>query len=169
MAKFDLQAAKNAAQNNLVAEPMAAGYHRAIITQVAEVGLQPGFNRDDEPKQSLGIVFEDAAGRSVCKVMPLVVSTFSNFGKVLGCLENDPDDLKDLLGQQLVLEIEPKGNYPKILGYYPLEDGLSDESEITIKPNLLFYSVEEPQPEVLKQLHPYLKQAIAGRVRHKEA
>ncbi len=166
MPKFDLKVAMKAAQDSENAEPMSAGYHRVVITQVAEVGLQPAFNRDDEPKASVGVVFENATGLQVCKVMPLTVSTYSNLGKLLSAIE-PPDEFKDLLNQELVLEIEANGKWPKIVGYYHVDDGLSAEPSIGAVADSIYYSVDEPAPETLKRLHSQLKQAIAARIRVK--
>ena len=58
MAKFDLKSAIKNTEDTRATEPMNAGYPRVIITQIAEVGLQRAFNVGDEPKNSVGIVFD---------------------------------------------------------------------------------------------------------------
>jgi hypothetical protein len=167
MAKFDLKSAIKNTEDTRATEPMNAGYPRVIITQIAEVGLQRAFNVGDEPKNSVGIVFENTTGQQLCKIMPLLTSNYSNFSKLLNAAEDGDCDLADLLNQELVLEIEENGKWPKINGYYSIEDGLSTEAAITSHSESLYYSVDEPNPEVLKKLHPQLKQAIAGRIRVK--
>jgi len=167
MAKFDLKSAIKNAEDTKATEPMTAGYPRVAITQIAEVGLQRAFNPDDEPKNSLGFVFENTAGQQLCKVMPSIISSYSNLGKLLAAVDDGDCDLADLLNQELVLEIEENGKWPKINGYYSIEDGLSSEAAITSHSESLYYSVDEANPEVLKKLHPQLKQAIAGRIRVK--
>jgi hypothetical protein len=167
MAKFSLKAATEAANTQIATEAMAAGYHRVIITQVAEIGLQRGFNETDDPKESVGFVFTNAAGQQICKPMTLVVSAYSNLNKILKTIDEVPDELSELLGQELVVEIEANGKYPKILGYYHLDDGLSDEPALKKPDELLYFTVENPQPDVLKKLHSQLRQAVAGRIRLK--
>ena len=167
MAKFDLKSAIKNAEDTKATEPMTAGYSKVIITQIAEVGLQRPYNAGDEPKNSVGIVFENTTGHQLCKIMPLLISSYSNFGKLLAVVEDGDCDLVDLLNKELVLEIEENGKWPKINGYYSIEDGLSIEVAITSHSESLYYSVDEPNPEVLKKLHPQLKQAIAGRIRVK--
>lgn len=166
MAKFNLKAATEAAKAQTSTDSMVAGYHRVMITQVAEIGFQR-FNETDEPKDSVGFVFANTAGQQICKTMTLVVSAYSNLNKVLKTIDDVPDELSELLGQELVIEIEANGKYPKILGYYHLEDGLSDEPALSKPDEPLYFTVENPQPEVLKKLHPQLKQAVSARVRLK--
>jgi hypothetical protein len=167
MAKFNLKAATEAAKAQTATDAMVTGYHRVMITQVAEIGLQRGFNETDEPKDYVGFVFTNAAGQQICKTMTLVVSTYSNLNKILKTIDDVPDELSELLGHELVLEIEANGKYPKILGYYHLDDGLSDEPALKKPDELLYFTVENPQPDVLKKLHSQLRQDVAGRIRLK--
>ena len=162
MAKFNIEQAKLETKQEAV---LKAGYHRVMITQVAEIGFQKGFNRDEEPKESVGFCFETENGLQLAKTMPLSLNSFSNFTKVLSACD-DVEELEELLGKQLDLEIESNGQYPKIIGYYHVDEGLSGQPTISER-DTLFYSVEDPNPETLKKLHPNLKQAISGRVRDK--
>lgn len=164
MAKFNLKTAKaEAAKEN---QHIESGYHRGVITQVAEVGLQRGFNADDPAKDSIGITFQLSDGLELAKVMPLSLNIYSNLTKLLSATDS-VEEIEELLGQQLDLEIEG-GQYPKIIGYYHIEDRLSGQVNIEYKDGGLFYSVEEPNPDSLKQLHRTLRQAISTRVRSKE-
>lgn len=166
MAKFDLKSAKKNAQDTIFTQPMVAGYSRVIITQIAEVGLQKAFNPDDAPNASIGIVFENKEGQKISKIMTLAMGTYSNISKLLNAV-GEVNDLADLLSQELVIEIVENGKWPKIANYYSIDDGLSDDSTITSHSESLYYTVDEPNPEVLKKLHPLLKQAIAARIRVK--
>ena len=162
MAKFNLKQAKLETKQEAVLE---AGYHRVMITQVAEIGLQKGFNRDDEPKESIGFCFESSGKLQVAKVMTLSLNGHSNFTKVLSACD-EVDELEELQGKQLDLEIESDGKHPKIVGYYHTDDGMSGQPKIS-KRGTIFYSVDNHDPETLKKLHPELKQAISVRVRKK--
>ena len=165
MAKFNLGKAKQEAKQESV---LGAGYHRVMITQVAEVGLQRGFNRDDEQKNSIGFSFETAGGLQVAKIMPLSMNSYSNYTKVLSaCDEVDElEELEELQGKQLYLEIESNGQYPKITGYYHIDDGMSGQPAISER-ETEYYSVDAHNPETLKKLHRDLRQAISARVRNK--
>lgn len=77
MAKFNLKAATEAAKTQPETESMTTGYHRVIITQVAEIGLQRGFNETDEPKESVGFVFTNATGQQICKPMTIVQASLN--------------------------------------------------------------------------------------------
>ena len=166
MAKFSLKTAVEAAKATKNTESMASGYHRVQVQQVAEIGLQPGFNATDAPKESIGFVFENATGQQIYKSMPLVVNAYSNLNKVLRAVDA-PDELEELLGLELVLEIETNGKNSKIIGYHHTDDGLSDESALPKSAKHLYFSVETPDAEVLKQLHFQLRQAVSGRIRTK--
>lgn len=162
MAKFNLKKAKLETKQEAALE---AGYHRVLITQVAEVGLQKSFNRNEEPKDSIGFCFETASKVSVAKVMPLSLNGHSNFTKVLSACD-EVEELEELQGQQLDLEIESNGQYPKIVGYHHTDDGMSGQPAISER-DTNFYSVDDTDPETLKKLHRDLRQAISARVRNK--
>jgi len=162
MAKFNLGQARQQAKDNTALE---SGYHRVMISQVAEVGAQRGFNKDDEPKESIGFCFENEAGLQVSKIMTLSVNSYSNLTKVLSAC-NEIEELEELQGKQLDLEIESNGQYPKITGYYHVDDEISGQPEVSER-DTVFYSIEAPKPEILKTLHSTLRQAISGRVRSK--
>ena len=85
--------------------------------------------------------------------------------KVLSACD-EVEEIEDLLGKQLDIEIESNGQYPKVVGYYHCDDGMSGQSAIS-KKDTLFYSVDDHDSEKLKKLHMSLKQAISGRVRRK--
>ena len=90
MAKFNLKQAKQQ-------DALAVGYHRVMITQVAEVGLQKGFHRDDEPKESIGFCFEAADGVSMAKTMPFSLNGYNNFMKVLSARDEPVGGLRHLI------------------------------------------------------------------------
>ena len=54
MARFDLKKAKQQADAEA---PLATGYYRAVIVQLAEVGLQRDYDPTREPAEKFGIVF----------------------------------------------------------------------------------------------------------------
>lgn len=165
MAKFSLKKAKAEAK----AEPTSieSGYHRVVITQVAEIGLQRAFDKEDEPRESIGLTFENVEGQQITKTMILSMNTYSNFNKLLGAVD-DVEELEDLQGKELDIEVEANGHYPKIMSFYHTDDQMSEGAEISDHSELIFYSVDKTKPEVLKSLHPQLRQAIASRVRIKE-
>jgi hypothetical protein len=164
MAKFNLKAAKQAAAAET--DSIEAGYHRAIITQVANVGLQKGFSSDDPSKESLGFCFELASGAQIAKVIPVSFNVYAALTAIAGATD-DPEELEDYLGQQLVIEIETSGKWPKLAGFYHLEDGLADIGPISTNSELLEFDADEPEPEVLKKLHKTLREAYGRRVRSK--
>ncbi|MFK7910026.1 MAG: hypothetical protein AB8F34_05420 [Akkermansiaceae bacterium] len=167
MSKFNLKKARElAAKATTEAAPIGDGYHRVVIVQVAETGAQTAYNPEEDPVQSCGITFENAAGQQVVKTMPLKMSVFSNFQKMLKALD-DIGEMEDLLGKELDIEIEANGKYPKVLGLYHVDDGMSGQPKITNHSTPIFYSVEEHDPAVAKTLHPQIKAAIASRIRMK--
>jgi len=137
-----------------------------VITEVAEVGLQRGFSKDEPAKNSVGVTFQLDDTKKISRVMPLSMNGYSNFMKLLSACD-DIDELEDLLGQQLDLEVEG-GQYPKTVGFYHVDDNLSGQDKITNVDGGLYYSVDDPNPDTLKQLHRILRQAISSRVREKE-
>lgn len=162
--KFDLKKAREKATAEVA--HIEDGYHRTVIVQVAETGAQPAFDPAKDPEQSCGITFENAAGQQVVKTMPLKMSVFSNFQKLLHALD-DIEQMEDLLGKELDLEIEANGKYPKIAGFYHVDDKMSGQPKITDYSAPIFYTVEEHDPAVAKTLHPQIKAAIASRIRTK--
>lgn len=165
MAKFDLKKARaeaTASDTNTMDE----GYTRVVITQVAEVGAQRAFNPDDAPKESIAVCFRNAQGAEIVKVMTLTLSAYSTLSAMLSACD-DVDGLEDLCGQQLDIEVEGSGMYPKIVGYYAVDNGLSGEPEIESFPDPVTYSVEQHDADIMKGLHRQIRQAISARVRVK--
>jgi len=162
MAKFDLKQGRQEAAKSTT---METGFRRVVITQLAHVGFQRSFNREDPPVDSVGVVFEDGTGCQIAKVLKLSWHAYSTLTKIWGVID-DPDDYRSFLGKQLVVEVEENGPYPKIVGYSHLEDGLSDDAAIVEHSELLFFDIDdEPDLGVLKQLHRTLRQAISCRIR----
>ena len=164
MAKFNLRAAKAAAQSDT--DNITPGYHRVVIVQVANVGEQKGWDKGDDGKESIGFTFELAGGAQIAKVVPVSFGAYAHLTAISGATD-DPEYLEDYLGQQFVIEVESAGQWPKLAGFYHLEDGLVDDAEIKGHAELLHFDVGEPDTAVLKKLHKTLRTAYAGRVRKK--
>jgi hypothetical protein len=164
MSKFNLK--KAVAEAAIDDTCISSGYYAVQISEVAEVGFQPAFNSSDPAKESVGFTFKLTNGQQISKVMSLTVNAFSNFVKVLNSVD-DADELEDFAGKQLDLEIEANGKYPKIKGFLHSEDGLSGEDKLPALKKTTFYSVDKPNPAVLKTLHQGLRQAISSRIRAK--
>ena len=75
--------------------------------------------------------------------------------------------MEELLGKQLDLEIESNGKYPRITGYYHVDEGLSGQPALS-GCDTVYYTIDHPDPETLKKLHRDLRQAVSGRVRNKD-
>lgn len=172
MAKFDLSSAYKAAVLNStprnVNKPMSPGYHLTVITQVAEIGQQQyGQN---EPKECIGMVFENEAGEEMYSRMTKIVHLQSNLYKVITAVDvsGEVNELKDLLGKELVLEIQNGNNgQPRIIGFHSLDMGLTGTAPFQPTSIGSFYSIDNPDPEVLKKVHPQMRQDISNRVRNK--
>lgn len=122
MAKFDIAAEKaKAATTN----PVETGCYTARVTAVVDCNWVPGYKPGDAPKQSHGFVFQLATGQTVSKVFPNSASSKSHMGQLLACFE-DLDDISQLAGKAITLDLEANGAWPKIVGIYPLESGMSD-------------------------------------------
>jgi hypothetical protein len=165
MAKFNLKKARQEATASEITT-MGSGYHRVAITQAAEVGAQRAFNPDEAPKESIAVCFRNSHGVEIAKVITLTMSAYGTLSALLNACD-DVDELEDLCGQQLDIEVEGSGNYPKIVGYYAVDDGLSGEPEIEDSPTHVFYSVEQHDADIMKGLHRQIRQAISARVRVK--
>lgn len=165
MAKFSLPEAK--AEDKASISSITPGYHRVVIVQVADVGLQRAYNPENAPQRTLGVTFENAEGQQIAKTMPESNSFYSNIQKLVAAVD-EIEKLQDLLGKELDIEVEGNGKYPKILMYFHVDDQMSGGDAISYRSTPIYYVAEEPQPEVLKSLHPQLRQAVASRIRIKE-
>jgi len=165
MARFDLKKAKQKADAEA---PLSSGYYRAVIVQLAEVGLQRDFDPTREPSEKFGIVFELPYGALLAKISKLSTHASSVLGQVLAVVDRDVDELPGLLGCRLDLEVVENGRYPKIVGYYANEDGMADNPvDFDAKTKPVFYTVDEPDPATVKVLHRDLRQAISNRIRER--
>jgi hypothetical protein len=76
MAHFNFKAELDSAKNDVRSKKIETGFYRVIITQVAEIGYQKAFNPEDEPQLKVGVVFENAVGQQICKIMPLKINSY---------------------------------------------------------------------------------------------
>jgi len=160
--RFNLRKAKADGHKT---QPIASDFYHTRIIQVAEVGLQRGYNSDDDPKPQTGFAFQLTDGRVITKLMNQVIAPHSNLGRLTAALP-DVDDIPEFLGQMVDLELEANGNWPKIVGISNPEDGLGKTGEFP-EVELLLYDVEVDGPEVLKKLDRNLRQAVSQRIRYK--
>ena len=166
MAKFNFKAELDSAKNDVHSKKIETGFYRVIITQVAEIGYQKAFNPEDEPQLKVGVVFENAVGQQICKIMQLKISSYSHFGQ-LCLLFDDIESTADLLGKELFIEVEGNANWPKITCFYSLDDGMTLEPKISTQSELFYFTIDEPNADCLKKLHADLKKAISTRIRVK--
>ena len=161
MANFDLKLTKRINEFVKNSETMDAGFHQVFITQVAEVGYQVGYDLDKGLVESVGVVFENTEGLQICKIMPLTVTTYSNFGKLIATVEVE-NELKDLLDKELILEIELDGNLPYIVGFWSATNDPMIEPIVKSYSKSIFYSGKKSSFQYRKELHPQLRRAIGG-------
>ena len=95
MKKFDLAEARRA---EAATAPLASGFYGAVVVQVAEVGLQPGFRPADPPRDMIGVTFELEGGRTLAKTGAAQPNPRGMLGQVLTAVDVDAADLAVLLG-----------------------------------------------------------------------
>lgn len=146
------------------------GVYPASIAQVANIGLQRPFDREDDPEEQMAVAFELPSGELVARRMKfsshpssgcysLFTSAFPDIG------ESDEDlGLPELLGKSVLIEIEVRGGkWPRVVEIMPLEDGFEP---VTPKTDLLVFDAHEMDREIFLKLHRDIRSWFSKRVRH---
>ncbi len=128
-----------------------AGRQIGTIVQVVNIGMVPGFNKDDAPQHHVGIGIELASGTIVGRSMAANTSPYALLGSILDAIglasegEESELDLKDLLGNPVAVEIElsPQG-FVKLTSFSPLEE-FESKPVMKSKPIYLDFT-EKPYP-----------------------
>ena len=134
MAKFDLNDAR---QQTMGFTTLKSGIYPARIIHVVDIGYI-AFTATDNPRHSVAITFQLSTGQLLSKEMAISDHPSATLVKIVDALTHDVDDLADLIGQKLVLEIEQKGEWPKIIGYESIE--YYDNPDITF-PDIEFVTL----------------------------
>ncbi len=147
------------------------GRHVVRIVQVANVGLQRGFNKGDAPTPHLGLAFETEDGVVVARTVRVTATPGSFlFNIVDAALHLDPDDedfdSDDLLGKFIAIDVEPDSRgQPRIVSFSALEEF---DSPFEGKAELASFDADNVTPEsreAFLKLHGELRRAISNRVR----
>ena len=117
MAKFDLKTAQMQKKQDF--ETVVTGTHSARIIHLVDVG-DYAFSSDSQAKPSTALTFQLSSGALISKIISNSAHEQSTMMLIVGCVE-DTEDLTDLLGKKLVLDVEANGAWPKITGYSSLE------------------------------------------------
>jgi hypothetical protein len=162
--KFKKSATKSESQSTIT-----EGVHSAAIVQVASIGLQRPFNKDDEPEEQLAVAFELETGELIAKRMKFSEHPYSNCFALFTAAFPDPDDdegiaLTNLLGKPLLIEVELRDEkWPRVTAIMPLEEGFDP---IPHKTKLLAFDADEMDRDVYSELHRDIRTWISQRVRH---
>ncbi len=149
------------------------GVHCAVITQVADIGLQRPFDKDKDPEEQMAVAFEIASGDLIAKRMKFsehpASGCFALFTSAFPDLDGpDSDELElglpDLLCKSVLIEVEVRdGKWPRVTAIMPLEDGFEP---ITPKTEQLSFDADEMDREVYLKLHRDIRSWVSKRVRH---
>ncbi len=147
------------------------GVHSANIVQVADIGEQLPFDRNDDPESQMAVAFELPDGEVVAKRMKFsehpqsaCVALFTAAFPDL--TENDDQEiaLSQLLGKLVLIEVEVRdGKWPRVTEIMPMEDGF-DSFEPTNE--MLEFDAEEMDRDVYLKLHRDIRSWVSKRVRH---
>jgi hypothetical protein len=147
------------------------GVYSAVIIQVADIGLQLPFDKNDAPGPQLAVAFELENGEVVAKRMKFSEHPSSGcyalFTSAFPDL-NESDDrelsLSDLLEKPVLIEVEVhEGKWPRVIEILPLEEGfipLAPASET------LFFDAEDMDRDVFLKLQRDIRSWVSKRVRH---
>ena len=147
------------------------GRYVARIVQVANVGLQRGFNKDDAPTPHFGFAFEIEGGAVLARTVRVTATPGSFlFNIVDAAVHLDPDDddfdSDDLLHKFIAIDIEPDSRgQPRIVSFSALEEF---DSPFEGKAALASFDADNMTPEArdaFLKLHAELRRAISNRVR----
>lgn len=167
MSKFTF---KKTSEKPNVTSAIEDGVHAAVIVQVADIGLQRAFNRDDDPEEQLAVAFELAGGELIAKRMKfsdhIMSGCYALFTSAFPDLDESDEDivLSDLLGKSVLIEVEIRDSkWPRITEIMPVEDGFE---LVTSQTELLLFDAEEMDREVYLKLHRDIRSLVSKRVRH---
>ena len=130
MAKFDFKA--GLLQKKQGAETVISGTYPARIVHIIDVG-EYAYSAGGPFKPSTALTFQLPSGVLIPKIVANSVHESSTMMAIVGCV-GDVEELEDLLGKKLVLDVEANRFYPKITGYYSLE--YYDEFQDTTFPDI---------------------------------
>jgi hypothetical protein len=133
MAKFD---PKKAREEAATTKPVASGTHTARVLTVVDVGFAPPFPGED-PKESHAIQLQLATGQTLVKVMRNSAHASSLMGGLLAAAGDDVEEMAQLVGRVVSVEVEENGRFPRVKGFYALSDGMSDPVETWPEAELL--------------------------------
>jgi hypothetical protein len=147
------------------------GIHPAAIVQVAGIGLQLPYHRDDNPEEQMAVAFEIESGDLIAKQMKFSDHPssfcFALFTSAFPDLwESDDQELgmSDLLGKSVLIEVEVHdGKWARVTAVMPLEEGFEP---ITPKSELLEFDADEMDREVYLKLYRDIRGWVSRRVRH---
>ena len=128
-----------------------AGRQVGTIAQIANIGLVPGFKKEDDPQHHVGIGIELSSGTIVGRSMAVNTSPYALLGSILDATglaaegEESELDLKDLLGKAVAVEIElDMQGFVKLRSFSPLEE-FETKPVMKSKPIYLDFTVK-PYP-----------------------
>ena len=164
--RFKKTAAKSGSQSTI-----KAGVHPAAIVQVANIGLQRAFNKDDVPEEQLAVAFELETGELIAKRMKFsdhpLSGCYELFTAAFPDLDETSDEevsLTDLLGKSVLIEVELREEkWPRITAIMPLEEGFELVRPAT---KLLVFDADEMDREVFIELHRDVRTWVSKRIRH---
>lgn len=163
--KFSLSNAKTAQASPFFED----GIYSAVITQVADIGLQKAYNPENPPEEQMAVLFETEAGIHISKRMKFSAHPLSNCYATFtsafpGC--EDEKRLSDLLGQSVLIDIEVnEGKWPRITGIMPLEEGFN---VIQATSELVAFDANEMDLDAFRKLHRDIRFLVSKRIRQPE-
>lgn len=168
MSKFTFKKTSPKTQLPLLVED---GVHVAVVVQVAHIGLQRPFERDQEPEPQMAVAFELSSGDLIARRMKYsdhpssgCYALFDSAYPELDECDDQEHVPEDLLGKPVLIEVEVRdGKWPRVVGIMPLEEGFE-----TFEPEaaLLFFDADEMDREVYMKLHRDIRSWVSKRVRH---
>lgn len=155
-----------------------SGRYTAVISQIVDVGLQPGFDAR-APQDSIAIVFRVNGGYDVVKKVTLSSHELSALMEIVRAVGlkseeggQDPH-LADLIGKPLAVEVVLQGTFPKVTQVSPIEsfDDLVEPFEPSA--NCFIEQIEDhlsgPNAKAFVMgLHADVRRLLANRIRNRE-
>ena len=147
------------------------GVHAAAIVQVADIGLQRPYHRDDDPEEQMAVAFEIKSGDLIAKRMKFSDHPssfcFALFTSAFPGLDESDDQelgLADLLGKSVLIEVEVhESKWPRVIAVMPLEEGFEP---IEPKTELLEFDAGEVDNEGYLKLYRDIRLWVSRRVQH---
>jgi len=103
---------------------LAEGRHAGVIVQIANLGVQPGYDTTKVPAATVGVVIQLTGGVQIAKMMRISDSPLSALFAFLDAALPDPDaydgddPLPLTLGRPVAIEVTMNGQYPKIATFH---------------------------------------------------